>query len=100
MGTSYMMVSNKRGKGRGSVFQRGERFVGVLPPHARPPYQITRDTEEEAHAALDEILEGITAHTIYLPKKLGEDVTAKAAVDETTLSQVVEPMLDAWVKDD
>ena len=91
------MVSNKRGKGRGSVYPRGSRFVGVLPPQARPPHQITRDTEEEAHAALDEILEGITAHTIYLPKKLGEDFTAKATENDTTISRVVEPWIEEWV---
>jgi hypothetical protein len=100
LGISNMMASNKRGKGRGSVYPRGTKWVGVLPVHARPPHQITADSEDEANEMLDEILAGITAHTIYLPKELGEDVTAKATENDTTLSRVVEPMLEAWVKED
>ena len=92
-----MMVSNKRPKGRGSIFQRGNSFVGVLPRSARPPHQVTGSTEDEAAEKLDAILDGLTPYTIYLPKKLGEDATAKATETDTTLSRVVEPWIEEWV---
>lgn len=95
-----MMVSNKRAKGRGSIFQRGDSFVGRLPRSARPPHQVTGSTEEEVAEKLDAILDGKTPHTIYLPEKLGEDVAAKATEDGTTLSRVVEPMLEAWAQEE
>jgi hypothetical protein len=92
------MVNNARSKGTGSVFARGAKYVGVLPPHLRPPHQQTFDTPEAAHAWLDAALAGLTPHTIYLPKKLGEEATAKATENDTTLGRVVEPMLEEWVK--
>jgi hypothetical protein len=96
-----MMVSNKRPKGRGSVFQRSENsWVGVLPRSMRPPHQVTGATEEEAIEKLDLILDGITQHKLNLPKTLGEKAEAKATENDTTLSRVVEPMLEAWVQED
>jgi hypothetical protein len=94
------MAPNKRARGRGSVYPEGNRWIGALPPHARPPSYVTGATEEEATTKLDALLADITPHTIYLPKKLGEEATAKATENETTLSKVVEPMIEKWVKDD
>lgn len=98
-----MMVSNKRSKGTGSVFERvtkgGTKFVGVLPPSLRPPHQETFATPEEAHAWLDAHVAGLVRHTIYLPEKLGEEATAKATENDTTLSRVVEGTLEEYVKE-
>jgi hypothetical protein len=95
--------ANARAKGTGSVFTRGNKHVAVLPPHLRPPHQQTFDTPEAAHEWLDATLAGLAPHTIYLPKKLGEDATAKATENDTTLREVVEPAavraLKRYVKD-
>jgi hypothetical protein len=95
---------NSREKGTGSVFERvtkrGTKFVGVLPLSLRPPHQRTFATPEAAHAWLDAAIASLTPHTIYLPKKLGEDATAKATENHTTLSRVVESKLEKWVKED
>jgi hypothetical protein len=106
-----MMVNNtrrlgadSRAKGTGSVWIRGDKYVAVLPPHLRPPHQQTFDTPEAAHEWLDAALAGLTPHVIYLPKKLGEDVTAKATDNDTTLSRVVGPdatrAAERYVNDD
>jgi hypothetical protein len=95
---------NSRDKGTGSVFERatksGIKFVGVLPLSLRPPHQRTFNTPEAAHAWLDATLASLTPHTIYLPKKLGEDATAKATENDTTLSRVVEGKLVEYVAGD
>jgi hypothetical protein len=83
--------ADARTKGTGSVFPRGDKYVGVLPPHLRPPHQKTFDTPQEAHEWLDAALAGLTPHIIYLPQKLGEDATAKATEEDTTLSRVAGP---------
>jgi hypothetical protein len=93
------MAPNKRARGRGSVYPEGNRWIGALPPHARPPSYVTGATEEEATEKLDAILDGYTSHLIHLPKKLGEDATAKATENDTTLGRVVEPILEKWVKE-
>jgi hypothetical protein len=49
---------------------------------------------------LDAAIASLTPHTIYLPKKLGEDATAKATENHTTLSRVVESKLEEYVKED
>jgi hypothetical protein len=90
---------NSREKGTGSVFARGNKSVAVLPSHLRPPHQRTFATPEAAHAWLDATLASLTPHTIYLPKKLGEDATAKATENDTTLSRVVESKLVEYVKE-
>ena len=98
------MAGNKRRKGTGSVFERvaknGTKFVGVLPPSLRPPHQETFDSPEEAHAWLDAHVAGLARHTIYLPKTLGEEATAKATENDTTLSRVVEGKLEEYVAGD
>jgi hypothetical protein len=93
------MAPNKRARGRGSVYPEGNRWIGALPLFARPPSYVTGATEEEATAKLDAILDGYTSHHIHLPKKLGEDATAKATENDTTLSRVVESKLVEYVKE-
>jgi hypothetical protein len=83
--------ADERAKGTGSVFARGTKFVGVLPPHLRPPHQKTFDTPKEAHEWLDAALAGLAPHIVYLPKELGEEAAAKASENNTTVSKLVEP---------
>ena len=99
-----MMVENKRAKGQGSVFQRTSdgRWIGVLslpgPNGTRRRPSVSGATEEEATAKLDALIAQHTPHTIYLPKELGEKAIAKADENGETLTEVVQPAIEAYVQ--
>lgn len=93
---------NQRKKGQGSVFynatrDRWEGTISKTENGKRRRRSVTGATQAEVEDKLDALMAEFTAHTIYLPKNLGEKAAAKAAKRKETLSDVVRPAVEEYV---
>jgi hypothetical protein len=95
-----MMVKQERERGTGSVYQSRGLWIGAIPISHQPPTQVSGTTKQEAIDKLDAHLDGKTILQIPVPKTLGEEATAKATENDTTLSRVVEGKLVEYVAGD
>lgn len=95
---------NQRKKGEGSVYQRtaNGRWYGAhswTDNGERQRKTVSGATEEEAEQALEALRAEHSPVTIYLPKDLGEAAIAKAKHRKETLSNVVRPVIEDYVKE-
>jgi hypothetical protein len=86
-----MMAKQERERGTGSVYKSRGLWVGAIPVSHQPPTQVSGTTKKEATEKLDAHLDGKTILHIPVPKTLGEEATAKATENDTTLPRLLEP---------